>query len=942
MLEPIDPHAEGQTDYRFIDANPAFHAQLGLAEVIGSTLRKVFDGEPEAWFELHDEVLRSGRARRFQHRLKGDGRVFDLRIHRFDGTRPRLAVLAADLSVRSSAQLALQQAQVDASAEATQRAAILGQLAEGVIITDRSGQITLVNDAAEQLHGMKMLGIAPADYTDTYHLLTVDGQPHPPHELPLARAVLNGETVTDARWRIQRADGTHVLAIGSACPINGHDGEPLGAVLTFRDDTKRAQAEDRLREQTRTLEILNRTGAALAGELDLQRLVQQVTDAGVEITGAQFGAFFYNVLDEAGESLMLYTLSGAERSAFDRFGMPRATAVFQPTFKGEGVIRSDDILADARYGLSGPHHGLPSGHLPVRSYLAVPVTSRTGEVIGGLFFGNAEPAIFNVRHERLIVGLAGQASISIDNARLFQKTQLLNETLEARVEERTAERDRLWLNTQDLQVVIDNEGAFKAVSPAVERILGWTPEEMVGRTVFDFVVADDQGITSGALDAAIEGALPSFENRYRHKDGGHRWISWVAAPEGELIYASGRHITAEKTQAEALAIAQDALRQSQKMEAVGQLTGGIAHDFNNMLAVVIGSLDLMSRRLGPGDERYRRYIDAATEGAERAAVLTQRLLAFSRQQPLRPQAVDINKLVAGMSELIRGSTGSHIGLETVLSAGAWRTHVDPNQLESVILNLAVNARDAMPDGGRLTLETQNAHIDARYAAAHIGVPPGHYVLLAVSDTGTGMTETVIAKAFDPFFTTKDVGKGTGLGLSQVYGYVKQSGGHVKIYSEPGEGTTVKVYLPRLCATVEDTTGEDELSLDFARGDSSDVVLLVEDEPAVREFCVEALVELGYRVLEADGASAALRLLDAHPEITLMFTDIVMPEVNGARLAEEARRRRPGLKVLFTTGYTRNAVVHNGVLDAGVQMISKPYTIEELAMKVREVLDATAN
>jgi PAS domain S-box-containing protein len=769
-------------------------------------------------------------------------------------------------------------------------------------------------------------------------LLTVDGLPHPPHELPLARAVLYGETVQDARWIIERADGTRVLAVGSARPVRGKDHQLVGAVLTLRDDTQRAENEERLRDQAQTLETLYRTGETLAGELDLQRVVQAVTDAAVKLTGAQFGAFFYNVENAAGESLMLYTLAGAERSAFDGFGMPRATAVFQPTFKGEGVVRSEDILADPRYGRSAPHHGMPQGHLPVRSYLAVPVTSRSGEVIGGLFFGHAEPGLFTERHERLLLGLATQASVAVDNARLFQTTVELNATLEARVEERTAERDRLWRNTQDIQIVLDHEGLLKAVSPALENILGWKPDELVGRNMFDFVLSEDHHPTLVALDEARAGGLPTVENRCRHRDGGHRWLSWVAAPEGDFIYASGRHVTKEKEQADALLLAQEALRQSQKMEAVGQLTGGIAHDFNNMLAVVIGSLDLMERKLDPQDQQLRRYIATANDAAQRAALLTQRLLAFSRQQPLKPEPVLVNSLVAGMSELIRGSISSEVRLETVLAAGIWHACVDRNQLESAILNLAVNARDAMPGGGRLTIETQNAHIDERYSAAHLDVPTGQYVLVAVSDTGTGMSREVLDKAFDPFFTTKGVGRGTGLGLSQVYGYIKQSAGHVKIYSEPGHGTTVKVYLPRFISKHEEVPVQ-EIAPALALGKALETVLVVEDEQAVREFCVEALSLLGYRVLEADGAEAALRLLDAHAEVALLFTDIVMPEVNGARLAEEALRRRPGLQVLFTTGYTRNAVVHNGVLDAGVQMISKPYSVEGLAAKLREVLDS---
>ncbi|MGE0313352.1 MAG: PAS domain S-box protein [Lautropia sp.] len=391
---------------------------------------------------------------------------------------------------------------------------------------------------------------------------------------------------------------------------------------------------------------------------------------------------------------------------------------------------------------------------------------------------------------------------------------------------------------------------------------------------------------------------------------------------------------AERTRTEA------ALRQSQKMEAVGQLTGGIAHDFNNMLAVILNSLELLDRRFIAGDERARRYVDAAKGSVRRAAQLTQRLLAFSRQQPLKPQSVTANRLVSGMSELFAHALGGDVRLETVLAAGLWTTRVDPNQLENAILNLAVNGRDAMPEGGRLTIETANCHLDERYAAEHPGLVPGQYVMIAVSDTGGGMPPDVVARAFDPFFTTKEVGRGTGLGLSQVYGFVKQSGGHVKIYSEVGQGTVVKVYLPRQLEVVDDEAPPIAPAR-MPHGDPGEVVLVVEDEDAVRQLTVDMLTELGYRVLHAESAAAALRLIDAHPEISLLFTDVVMPEVNGRRLAEAARKRRPGLRVLFTTGYPRNAVVHNGVLEPGVQLIGKPFSIEEVAGRLREVLDGFA-
>ncbi len=382
--------------------------------------------------------------------------------------------------------------------------------------------------------------------------------------------------------------------------------------------------------------------------------------------------------------------------------------------------------------------------------------------------------------------------------------------------------------------------------------------------------------------------------------------------------------------------AEEALRQAQKMEAIGQLTGGIAHDFNNMLAIIIGSLSLLKRRVARGERDLDRYADAALEGANRAATLTQRLLAFARRQPLNPQPVDLNRLVAGLSEMLRRTLGETIQIETVLAGGAWRTKADAHQLENAILNLGVNSRDAMPNGGRLTIETANVDLDDRYAAAHTDVRPGQYAMIAVSDTGAGMKPETVERAFEPFFTTKTVGKGTGLGLSQVYGFVRQSGGHVKIYSEVGQGTSIKIYLPRLI-------GEHEAeavvpTMGPPSSGEGVTILVVEDEAGVRKLAIDALTELGYRPLEADGAAAALRLIPRHPEIRLMFTDIVMPEVDGRRLADQALKLRPKLKVLFTTGYTRNAVVHHGVVDPGVHLLGKPYSLDQLAAKIRAVLD----
>ncbi len=378
------------------------------------------------------------------------------------------------------------------------------------------------------------------------------------------------------------------------------------------------------------------------------------------------------------------------------------------------------------------------------------------------------------------------------------------------------------------------------------------------------------------------------------------------------------------------------LVQAQKMEAVGQLTGGLAHDFNNMLAVVISALGLMRRRIDAGDRDIGKFVDAADDSAKRAATLTNRLLAFARRQPLSPQLIEPNKLVSGMSELLRRTLGEQISIETVLAGGLWRTHADPSQLENSLLNLAVNARDAMPEGGRITLETSNAHLDDAYASSNVGVPAGQYVMVAVTDNGPGMTPEVLAKAFEPFFTTKPVGKGTGLGLSQVYGFVKQSGGHIKIYSESGKGTSVKIYLPRTRAEAEESMPEEVKQLPAVTREGA-IILVVEDDDQLRHVTVATLRELGYVVVHASTPMAALEKVRTLPRIDLLFSDVVMPEMNGRQMADKAIEMRPGLRVLFTTGYTQNAIVHNGILDPGTDLLVKPFSVEQIAHKVAQAL-----
>ena len=410
-------------------------------------------------------------------------------------------------------------------------------------------------------------------------------------------------------------------------------------------------------------------------------------------------------------------------------------------------------------------------------------------------------------------------------------------------------------------------------------------------------------------------------------------LETAVALRTDEIAATNAALKAEIVAKEA---AEGQVRQMQKLESIGQLTGGIAHDFNNMLAIVIGSLDLALRRLDDPAGKVIGYIDNAMDGAKRAATLTKRLLAFSRQQALAPEPIDPNTFVGHISELLRRTLGEGIQIETVLAGGLWRTYADAGELENAIVNLAVNARDAMDGTGKLTIETANTHLDDAYATGH-DATAGQYVVICVTDTGGGMPDEVIARAFDPFFTTKAVGKGTGLGLSQVYGFVKQTGGHVKIYSEVGEATTVKLYMPRWTGAAAPDKRVVSVG-ELPRAHDGETVLVVEDEASVRLVTVDALRDLGYFVLHAGDADEALAALGSGQRVDLLFTDIVMPGRNGRELAEAAQALRSELKVLYTTGYTRNAVVHNGMLDAQVAFLAKPFSVEALAVKVRHVLD----
>jgi len=526
----------------------------------------------------------------------------------------------------------------------------------------------------------------------------------------------------------------------------------------------------------------------------------------------------------------------------------------------------------------------------------------------------------------------------------------LNETLEQQVAERTAElqakeaRLRTIFETSYIyQGLLAIDGTLLDGNATSLAGIGAKAEEVVGKPFWDtpwFTGTPGMAATvRAAIPTVASGKIVRQEIHVNLPVGGWRWFDFQMRPthdeHGKVIA-----LIAEAVELTARRNAEEALRQAQKMEAIGQLTGGVAHDFNNLLQVIAGNLHLLERHILRGNfssSDLLRLIERSNRGTQRAATLTQRLLAFSRQQPLDPKSLEINRVVTRMSELLHNTLGESISIETVLGGGLWRIFSDMEEFENALLNLAVNARDAMPEGGRLTIETANSYLDDAYAAAQAELIPGQYVMIAVSDTGVGMAKEVAARAFEPFFTTKESGQGTGLGLSQVYGFVKQSGGHVKIYSEQNEGTTVKIYLPRFLDESRESDNQVTQS-PIPMATEGEIILVVEDDDDVRANTTTMLRELGYRVMEASNGKSALQILEGKSGIDLLFTDVGLPGgVNGRQLADRARLRRPDLKVLFTSGYARNAIVHQGRLDPGVELLSKPFTLSQLATKVRQML-----
>jgi PAS domain S-box-containing protein len=672
-------------------------------------------------------------------------------------------------------------------------------------------------------------------------------------------------------------------------PVFGEDGEPAGVIAIVIETTERVLADRRAAlEQGRLRQLFGQMPGFVAVMTGPEHVYEYVNEAYVKI---------------------------AERTDF----VGRSIREVFPDLAGQGFYELlDQVYASGesvvQRGMELRLHG--GDEAQYVDFVYEPIRDDIGKV-SGIFVGGYE------------VTEAHRAAAALRE---------LNAELERRVIERAQARGMTWQVTPDLMGALNSQGYFETSNPAWQTILGWSEEEVAAMSIFEMLHPDDVERTRAGFDLTQVGQPAiRFPNRYRCKDGGYRWISWVGVPEDGMVYCTGRDITEEVAAQEELVQAQEALRQSQKMEAVGQLTGGIAHDFNNLLTGIVGSLEMIERRLTEGrSSGIERYIYVAKASAQRAAALTQRLLAFSRRQTLDPKPTDINRLVAGMADLIRRTVGPAIEVEVVEAGGLWSTRVDPSQLENALLNLAINARDAMPDGGRLTIETANKWLD-NHAARERELPPGQYLSLCVTDTGTGMPADVIGRIFDPFFTTKPLGQGTGLGLSMIHGFVRQSGGEVRVYSEVGKGTTMCLYLPRYIGDAATPQAAD--ADQGAEPGHGETVLVIDDEEPIRMLVTDVLEEAGYRVLTAPDGPTGLKTLQSDLRVDLLITDVGLPGgFNGRQVADAARATRPDLKVLFITGYAENAVIGNGHLEPGMQVITKPFAITALAARVREIIE----
>jgi PAS domain S-box-containing protein len=980
--------------HEFVLVNPAYQQLVGTRDVLGKTVREVFpDIEGQGFHELLDEVFTSGKAFSataapitFHDAASG---ASDLHYLDFvyqplrdrDGRVIGIFVDGSDVTARVLAET------TQRANEIINRQVLDSALDYAIIAVDLDGKVTRWNQGARQIMGwteVEMLG------SDLARIFTAADRASGCPRRELERALAEGRA-SDERWHLRR-DGEQFWASGEMTPIRDQDGTPVGLVKVLRDRTEQYRASEALRQSELRLRRAQEAGRVGVFALDLPtrivsgsttffRLyglgeIETATEAEIaalvlpddwrEISSKRNYALDdaprdieYRIRraddgtlrwisrkaeyerDAEGRPLRLVGVvqdvteqrlarREAEQNAAQFLALAQALPTQIWTAQADGTVDwYNACVCDYTGWQSGELHAARWSEILHADDLAQAMQRWQSAVATG---GTYECELRMRRSDGAYRWhIARALPILGEDGRILRWVGISTDIHEQKVAQArsTSDRDRIWGLSQEIMLVCDGGGVIRAANPSTTRLLGWSADEMVGRMLPEFVHRDDLATAAAEIAKLAHGPTTlAFESRFRTKDGGTSLIACSAEPAGDVFYIVGRDVTEQRA-------AEEALRQSQKMEAVGQLTGGIAHDFNNLLQGITGSLTVIQKLIAQGRvTELDRFIRGAMTSAARAAALTHRLLAFSRRQPLNPRAVRANPLVSSMDDLLRRTLGERIDLNLALAADLWPTMCDPNQLESAILNLVINARDAMPDGGRLTIQTHNAAVDG---TRRQGLKAGEYVCISVTDTGTGMSADTTAKAFEPFFTTKPIGQGTGLGLSMIYGFVRQSGGFVDIDSELGAGTTVVLYLPRSKGTTDEAEPSAQATSEHGAR-RNETVLVVEDEPVVRALIVEVLRELGYRALEADDGPSGLSILESNQRIELLVTDIGLPGLNGRQVVEAARQLRPSLRVLFMTGYAETAGMASGFLEPGMAMITKPFAMDALALRIRESLE----
>ena len=800
--------------------------------------------------------------------------------------------------------LALQRAQ-----EERNRLILDSAVDYAIISIDLHGLVTSWNEGARRILGWTAAEMHGRRCDDFF---TAEDRASGVPEREMGEALTYGRG-SDERWHL-RKDGSRFFASGEMMPLTDEQQNPVGFLKILRDQTNRHLAA---RTQPALLELGDRLSRMHEAD-DMAFVAADILGRTLHAAAAGYGT-----VDMDATELTIqrgWTAAGTQ-AAKSEMSVSLERGAYTDALKDGKALVIDDLPADQRGTITSlSDQGL-------RAMICTPLMEQ-GRLVALFFVVDGPSRAWDPAEVAFVREVAERTRLAIERRRAEFHYRELAASLESQVEARLLERNRLWSSTSDLMGTAGFDGYLKEINPAWTRLLGWDEATLLSLPLREVVEPGDHAGTQRMFDRLSAGdPVLDYVNSLRAQDGSSRTVNWSAVPDGDVFYMVGRDITAQRDM-------EERLRQSQKMEAIGQLTGGIAHDFNNLLAGILGAVALIRMRFKSGrHDSIEQFIDAAERSAKSAASLTERLLAFSRRQSLDARPCDVNKLIEGMQDLLRPTLGEAVNLRTALSPNLWPAVSDANQLENAILNLCINARDAMAGGGRLSIETTNTRLDPSHAW-RAEVQGGDYVAINVADTGCGMAPDVVARAFDPFFTTKPIGQGTGLGLSMIYGFAKQSGGHVRIDSEVGRGTTITLYLPR--AAHGDTVEQPAADRAVPRGDG-ETVLIVEDDATVRMLVVEVLKELGYAYLEAPDPQTALKLLDSDFAIDLLLTDVGLPHMNGRQLAEIARQKRPDLKVLFLTGYAETAAVRGGFLGPGMEMISKPFALDALAAKVREMI-----